>query len=254
VTKAIAKSAEAQPAKSGAEPNLLSLIERVLTDPSLPLDRVEQAFAFYQKVRADAARQRFMEALVEAQSEMEPVRKDATNPQTRSRYATYDALDRAIRPIYVRHGFAPTYRTEPSEHPDHVRVVMTLMHIGGHERDYVADLPADGKGAKGNDVMTKTHAFGSALSYGRRYVLGGAFNVITTERDDDGNAAGGSSSGPITDDQAERLRALITETGTDIDKFLAVAKADSVPDIAAKDYARLVALLERKKEQKHANR
>lgn len=248
MSKAIQKHEPAHtlPAPSEAA-TIFSMIERMATDPSVAIERVEQTFAFYQKVQAEAARKAFMAALVAAQSEMEPVRKDATNPQTRSKYATYDALDRAIRPIYIAHGFAPTYRTDTSDKPDHVKVVMTLMHKDGHERDYVADMPADGKGAKGNDVMTKTHAFGSALSYGRRYVLGGAFNVITTERDDDGNAAGGASVEPITGEQAEELAKLISDTGTDLSKFLEVARSESVSDVLSKDYAKLTALLLKKK-------
>jgi hypothetical protein len=50
-------------------------------------------------------------------------------------------------------------------------------------------MPADGKGARGNDVMTKTHATGSAVSYGMRYLLKMIFNVSSGEADDDGNAA-----------------------------------------------------------------
>jgi ribosomal protein L37AE/L43A len=50
-------------------------------------------------------------------------------------------------------------------------------------------MPADGKGAKGNDVMTKTHAAGAAGSYGARYLLKGIFNVAIGENDDDGNGA-----------------------------------------------------------------
>jgi hypothetical protein len=49
-------------------------------------------------------------------------------------------------------------------------------------------MPADGKGAKGGDVMTRTHAAGSAFSYGQRYLLKLIFNIATGE-DDDGNAA-----------------------------------------------------------------
>jgi hypothetical protein len=50
-------------------------------------------------------------------------------------------------------------------------------------------MPADGKGARGNDVMTKTHATGAAITYGKRYLLGMIFNLAVT-RDDDGNGAG----------------------------------------------------------------
>jgi hypothetical protein len=41
---------------------------------------------------------------------------------------------------------------------------------------------------KGGDVITKTHAVGSAMTYGRRCVLRMIFNVAIGE-DDDGNCA-----------------------------------------------------------------
>jgi hypothetical protein len=62
-----------------------------------------------------------------------------------------------------------------------------VSHVGGHSRTYHRDMPADGKGAKGGDVMTKTHAAGAAGSYGARYLLKGIFNVAIGEYDNDGN-------------------------------------------------------------------
>ena len=47
----------------------------------------------------------------------------------------------------------------------------------------------NGKGAKGGDVMTRTHATGAALSYGMRYLLRMIFNVAVGEGDTDGNGA-----------------------------------------------------------------
>ena len=77
-------------------------------------------------------------------------------------------------------------------------------------------MPADGKGAKGGDVMTKTHATGSATSYGMRYLLKMIFNVaVGTEKDDDGNAA--SNTKPterITAKQLADLNALLQKTET----------------------------------------
>jgi hypothetical protein len=72
----------------------------------------------------------------------------------------------------------------------------TLTHAAGFTRKYLIDMPADGKGAKGNDVMTKTHATGSATQYGMRYLLKMIFNVAIGE-DDDGNAAGSDEAAVI---------------------------------------------------------
>lgn len=226
---------------------MFSMVERIMADPNLPVERVSQAFDFYQRVQADQAQKAWMAAFVEVQAELDPIKKDASNPQTRSKYATYEALDRAMRPIYTKHGFAPSFDSEQSDKPDHVRVVLHLIHKGGHSRRYQADMPADGKGAKGNDVMTKTHATGSAFTYGKRYVLGNAFNVTTTEKDDDGNAAGRDFVTTITDAQALEIETLLSETKSDRAKFLSIARAENVHDILAKDFAGLKALLNKKK-------
>ena len=101
-------------------------------------------------------------------------------------------MDRALRPIYTSHGFGLSFDTADSPHELHVKVLCYVSHGGGFSRTYNVDMPADGKGARGNDVMTRTHATGSALSYGMRYLLKLIFNVAVGEDDDDGNAASAS--------------------------------------------------------------
>jgi hypothetical protein len=50
-------------------------------------------------------------------------------------------------------------------------------------------MQVDGKGTRGGDVMTKTHAMGSGISYAMRYLFRMVFNLAINQ-DDDGNAAG----------------------------------------------------------------
>lgn len=246
MTKAIAKRKEAPAPSVTSDDRMMDMLQTIISDPTQPLERIKESFAFCKEMKAEKAKGDFVRDMVLAQGEMEPIRKDGNNPQTRSRYATFDALDRAVRPIYTKYGFAPSYRTEPSEQPDHVKVVLSLMHISGHSQEYVCDMPTDGKGAKGGDVMTKTHAFGSAFSYGKRYAFGGAFNLVTTERDDDGNAAGGGDGGTITQEQIEALDKLITESGTDKAKFLAIGQLGGLEEMPASQYPAAVKLLKTK--------
>jgi len=238
------------PAPSADTTALMRMIERIISDPSMS---IEQAFDFYQRVEAEkrraeaeTAKQNFVAAFVKAQHEMEPVQKDASNPQTRSKYASYDALERALRPIYTKHGFGVSFDVGENAPPDHVRVLCFVQHQGGHERIYHLDMPADGKGAKGGDVMTKTHAMGSALSYGKRYLMGNVWNVVSTEKDDDGNAAGNTSA-LVSADQATMIEQLIQSTGTDQEHFLKWAKVESVWEIKARDFDRIEKLLALKK-------
>lgn len=167
----------------------LQLIERASRDPEVNLDKLQQLLDMRAQECARIASLRFHEAMTACQAELEPIRANCTNPQTHSRYADLAALDAAIRPIYGRHGFSLSFSTDDTEKPDHVRVVCRVYHRGGHNETHRIDMPADGKGARGNDVMTKTHAVASGVSYGRRYITLMIFNLMI-DRDDDGNGAG----------------------------------------------------------------
>ena len=57
------------------------------------------------------------------QEKLETMQRDCENRQTRSRYASYEALDRAIRPTYTQHGFALSFSTDQSPTPDSMHVV-----------------------------------------------------------------------------------------------------------------------------------
>src|SRR5262249_25047332 len=163
---------------------LLSAIEKAALNPQVDIGKVEQLLALYERIEGRRAETAFNEALTAAQAAMRPVATDMENSQTRSRYASYAALDRVLRPIYTNAGFSLTFNTAPGAPEAHVRVTCTVAHRAGHVRTYTLDLPADGKGAKGGDIMSRTHATASALSYGMRYLLRLIFNIAVGEGDD----------------------------------------------------------------------
>jgi hypothetical protein len=169
--------------------DLLAVIERAAKDPSIDVERFQRLLDILEMQTNRNNERSFNSALVLAQAEMRPIIADASNVQTRSKYASYGALDRECRPHYSKHGLAPSFNTEPTGDPNTMRVVCMLGHRDGHTRRYQIDMPIDTKGARGGDVMTRTHATGSALSYAKRYLLVAAFNLAIDD-DDDGNAAG----------------------------------------------------------------
>jgi hypothetical protein len=115
-------------------------------------------------------------------------------------------------------------------------------------RRYQYDVAVDTKGPKGNDVMTKTHAGGSAFSYGKRYLLLAIFNVTIGDpgrpADDDGNAAAGIH--PISQEQLAELIKLADAASADKAKFCAMMKVDSFAAIPASRYEEAVKQLNRK--------
>jgi hypothetical protein len=216
-----------------AEPStLLQIISRAASDPNVDIDKMERLMQMHERIVAKQAETVFNEAMTACQAEMRPISADAENPQTRSKYATYAKLDRALRPIYTRHGFSLSFDEGDSPKPEHVRVLCYVAR-GGFTRTYRRDMPADGKGAKGGDVMTKTHAAGAAGSYGARYLLKGIFNVAVGEDDTDGN----EPEATLDEKQIADLKALCTEVGAVPETFLKkFCRVGSFDQILAKNY------------------
>ncbi len=233
---------------SGDASSLMEVIGRAARDPNTDVDKLERLMGLYERVEGRKAEQAFNDAMNAAQTDIRPIAADASNPQTRSTYASYHALDRAVRPIYTKHGFSLSFDTGAAAHDSHIKILCYVSHKDGHSRTYQADVPADGKGAKGGDVMTKTHAMGSAMSYGQRYLLKLIFNIVVGD-DDDGNRAGGGD-GPIDQMQMDKLRDLIERTGTDIEKFCAFMKVEALKDITVKSFPRAIEALNMKARKK----
>lgn len=179
------------------------------------IDVIERLAALQEKARARDDEIDFNEAMNRIQEQIKRIAPDLTNPQTSSRYASYPKIDRVIRPIYAAASMSLSFTTEDCPLAEHVRVVC-FVALRGHTRKYQIDMPCDGKGAKGGDVMTKTHATGAAVQYGMRYLVKGIFNIAIGSEDTDGNEA---TNGEL----AERLEA-IADAG-DVEVLATVYKA-----------------------------
>jgi hypothetical protein len=191
---------------------LIQVISRAASDPAVDINKLERLMEMHERITAKEAEKAYTVSMAACQADIRQVAPDADNPQTRSKYATYAKLDSVLRPIYTRHGFALSFGEADAPKPEYVRVTCDVSHIGGHTKSYHRDMPADGKGAKGGDVMTKTHAAGAAGSYGARYLLKGIFNVAIGEYDNDGN---GDGSGLSDDVRAMHLTAIDSAPDTE---------------------------------------
>lgn len=224
--------------------NLMGLVSRLACSPEFDQQKFQALLSAAERERAYQAERDFNVAMSEAQSEIAPIAADASNPQTRSKYATYLALDRVLRPIYIRHGFSVSYDTADATDAT-VKVLAYVSHKAGHSRTYAVTIPCDGKGARGGDVMSKTHAMGAAMSYGQRYLSKLIWNM-TVGPDDDGNSAS------ISDADFEDLFRLIKLTGTDVDKLCEHYGVNGIPALTKKQFTEAVDHLRRKAGSKGA--
>lgn len=225
---------------------IIQIIERAARDPGIDIEKMERLLVMQERIVARDAEARFNAAMTAAQAEMGRISADATNPETHSKYASYAKLDKVLRPIYVKHGFALSFDEATPSVAGNVRVLCHVSHACGHTRTYTKELPADGKGPKGGAVMTLTHAAGAAMTYAMRYLLKGIFNVAVGEDDKDGN----QTVPLVSEEQVANLNALITEIGLDKGRLLKYWKISALSEIPAANYATAMKTLEARRKRK----
>lgn len=116
------------------------------------------------------------EALAKAQGEMHNAALNQKNYYGRS-YADLGSIREATVPALSKHGIALVQRIE--DNGNGLRLVTSLIHASGQTLTSIHPLPANAANAQ---------AFGSALTYARRYAWG-AICGIASEADDDAEAA-----------------------------------------------------------------
>jgi hypothetical protein len=175
------------PTTNTAPPGLPDIIGRAAADPSIDIDKLQRLLDMQEAGEIRAADKAFSQALTAAEAEMETINTNARNDQTRSKYATFAQVDKEVRPIYTKHGFAISFTSEKTGTPGSILVVGTLSHRAGASRRYELPMPITTSGFKGQAMMTETHATMAAITYGRRNLEVMMFNLQIGD-DTDGNA------------------------------------------------------------------
>ena len=169
------------------EPSVMEILSSAVLNGNVSVDVIERLTKLQREQVEYQAMVDFNKAMHRCQQQMKRISADMENPQTRSRYASYAQIDRTIRPIYTEEGFSLSCGDGEPIAPEFIRIICYVSHVEGHTRMYHKDMPVVTTGPKGNDVMTKVHAHGSADQYAKRYLVKDIFNLAIGEDDDDGN-------------------------------------------------------------------
>lgn len=129
-------------------------------------------------------------ALSQFRTELKQPKKDANNPQFRSKYVPLENVTDVIDQTAPKHGLA-YFQNLSNEGADKVGVQTVITHESGEhiifDWIYLDTRPFIKGGGRGEPTAQSQ---GSAITYGRRYSLSSAFG-IASEVDDDGNGASG---------------------------------------------------------------
>lgn len=229
--------------------SMVAMIERIVMDPSIPIDRLHQMIAMKERMEDRAredekwqARKAYMAAFAACEEQLPVIRKNQRNKHTNSNYADLAAIEDQAMPIIHSHGFFVSFQPAGYNDQGELLIKWKIGHKAGHEESDTAGIPVDGAGSQGKVNKTGTQAFGSTATYGRRYLLCMLFNISTGD-DRDGNKPP-ENDAIISDERAAQLREKIESVGLDNVKFCAKWQIESVADFPASKFEEAISSLD----------
>ena len=89
--------------------NLLAVITAAARDPSVDVSKIQVLLETAERIAKFEREREFNDAMRLCQEEIGPIAKTAENSHTGTMYTPLEAIDRAIRPVYTRHGFVMSF-------------------------------------------------------------------------------------------------------------------------------------------------
>jgi hypothetical protein len=198
---------------------LMSAIMQFATNPAMDIDKFDRLIALQERTEDRQAERAFNAAFVRLQGKLPRVKRDGSleypvdknKPDGPKRvianFARWETIDAAIRPALTEEGFGLSFKILPRPNDGGgLNVCAVLRHVDGYKE--IGDpmpVPLDTSGGKNN-----LQAYGSSLSYGKKYAAFAALNIITEGEDDDGVRGGMKF---ISEEQIAELRTLFKDAG-----------------------------------------
>ena len=215
-------------------------IERGITG-----DELGKLMSLQERWEANQAAKAFAVAVSGFQADCPPVLKERTaSVPTKSGgkfefgFASFDNVMATARPHLQKWGIAVSFDTDAATVPGKLRVVCNVR-VGTHTQSTTVLFPVPVLST--ND----TQAFGAAITYGKRYALCAALNIVVTDEDNDASALVAY----IGADDVAEVRRIIEKCGVRLDQFLKWAAVESVEDIAAAQLPKVLDMLRRKERE-----
>lgn len=237
---------------------MVAMIERIVMDPTIPIDRLEQMLAMKERMedrqrqqaredREYEAKTSYFSAMSACQKALPVVVRNRRNTHTNSKYADLAAIEEQAMPIIYEHGFGVSFQPDGYNELGELMIKWEISHSGGFARNGIGAIPVDGVGAKGGVNKTGTQAFGSTATYGRRYLLCMLFNISTgDDRDGNRNNPSQDDGETITPEQVTSIRDLLDKADFDVEKACELWKIKAITDIPAASFKDVVASLHRR--------
>lgn len=151
---------------------------------NLPVETMEKLFELRSKVKAEQAREAFVDAMAQFQSKCPQIpktkivkNKDGT---VRYKYAPLDVITDTIKDHLAENGLAYTWNSENDKEAKELVAICKVTHKYGHSETSEFRIPITP-----SQFMTGPQTYASALTYAKRYTLCNALGISTAEEDTD---------------------------------------------------------------------
>lgn len=169
-------------------PGPLQLIETALAQ-GISVEGLERLLGMHERLKADAAREAYFDAVTGFQSECPVIPKTKTVRGSYSySYAPLDVIVATVSPLLAKHGLSYRFDTRFEESPPAQVVTCVVTHRQGHSEQSEFRAPVD-TGARMNTMQQSA----SSLTYAKRYAFCNALGILTGDEDDDSRSSSAQS-------------------------------------------------------------
>lgn len=228
--------------KPKQEESSIDSLMAVALQNNAPVEVMERLFALHKDVKAEKAKEEFVKALAQFQSECPAIEKtkkvlNKDGRSVRYQYAPLDAIIDKIKKPLSENGLSYSWNMENKD--GFLTAIVKITHKLGHSETSSFEIPIDKEG-----FMTAPQKYASAQTFAKRYALCNALGIYTGEEDTDATDVGDE---PNAKSEKSKIVFLLktlkqkTTTKEDIEK--AVSKLANLP-LIEKNFSEIVSRLE----------
>lgn len=195
---------------------------------NLPVETMERLFALRERVKAERAKEEFVRALANFQSDLPVIKKtkkvlNKDGKTVRYQYAPIDSIAEQIKKPLAKDGLSYNWTVKNAS--NQIEATATITHVLGHSESSSFAVPIDTEG-----YMTAPQKYASALTFAKRYSLCNALGISTGDEDTDATDVGKEKDAKSPKSQIVfRLRTLGEKTKTKEDIAEAVLRLSKLP-------------------------
>lgn len=226
------------------ERNFIDIIDMAIKSQDVDIVKLQALLDMQERIMKHEREASFNRDYLAAKLEMPRVTKDGAveyaedknkpnGPKVKAfNFATYENIDKVIRPIEQKYGFTRIFTTKQRGDAGGGCIVhCQLLHKDGHFKEAEIGVALDTSGGKNN-----IQAMGSSFSYGKRYTTEMLWDIVKEGADNDGNY----DMLPIDDAQFAEISKLIKDSDTDVTRFCSHLKIESLRAMTNKLYPKAV--------------